>query len=118
VTFVTSQVLIGPSNDGRRHGRGTYLLQSLFTFFHCFPGALKIRQLFLPSADSKAVCRRLRKHFLTFLSNKVIFSLFFSVKKAFQKTKALNSFVCRKKERKRQAERPKCQIYAPLVTVS
>jgi hypothetical protein len=22
---VTSQVLIGPSNDGRRHGRGTYL---------------------------------------------------------------------------------------------
>jgi hypothetical protein len=24
-TFVTQQVFIGPSNDGRRHGRGTYL---------------------------------------------------------------------------------------------
>jgi hypothetical protein len=26
---VTSQVLIGPSNDGRRHGRGTYLFTLL-----------------------------------------------------------------------------------------
>jgi hypothetical protein len=30
---VTSQVLIGPSNDGQRHGRGTYLLMWLVHFF-------------------------------------------------------------------------------------
>jgi hypothetical protein len=33
-TFVTSQVLIRPSNDGRRHGRGTYLLLLVVTFCH------------------------------------------------------------------------------------
>jgi hypothetical protein len=32
-TFVTSQALIGPYNDGRRHGRGTYLFSLIFVLF-------------------------------------------------------------------------------------
>jgi uncharacterized membrane protein YqiK len=35
ITFVKPQVFIGPSNDGRRHGRGTYLLDIRNTFLCC-----------------------------------------------------------------------------------
>jgi hypothetical protein len=40
---VTTQVFqfIGPSNDGRRHGRGTYLLM-LQKCFECVPDVLQM----------------------------------------------------------------------------
>jgi hypothetical protein len=71
--FVTLKVfkLIGPSNNGRRHGRGTYLVflppPSLFQFSFCFPFKkkqfLKISVLnILPVEDHRMV-------FLSTLSN-------------------------------------------------
>jgi hypothetical protein len=47
-TFVTSQVLIRPSNDGRRHGRGTYLFDNfLTTFWQLFDNLLTTFDNFL-----------------------------------------------------------------------